>query len=172
MSRTSAGSSGGGEGAGAAGDLRRSKLAATGAALNGERHKIFGVKKNPRFAASARLGLKPPKGTFEFVTAETYKGGWTDNKRGGFGTLTQANGNKYEGEWSNGLRHGHGTQWASRGGALVKEYTGWWVANRREVRAHNARVGLRACMRVCVRACGRARTRGVVARAGERRVLL
>ncbi len=138
---------------------RRSKLGATAASLNGERHTIFGVKKNPRFAASVRLGVKPPRGAAEYATAETYKGGWVDNKRGGFGTLTQSNGNKYEGEWSAGMRHGHGTQWvAGPGRALVKLYSGWWASNKREASGTRVRGHAASCVCVCV-CLKRARTR-------------
>lgn len=93
---------------------------------------IYWVKKNKEFQKLKGMGMKQ-KGT-EYNVSGTYSGDWFDNKKDGFGTLTNSKtGGKYEGEWQADKRHGRGTQWEKFNGKLRKVYTGDWKNNKRDV---------------------------------------
>ena len=52
-------------------------------------------------------------GEFSHLPGSKYKGQWSQNKKEGFGTETDTNGNVYEGEFLNNVKEGKGTYYTS-----------------------------------------------------------
>ncbi len=93
---------------------------------NGVRASIFWTKKNEEKEKQDWAIAPSKKRVSPYRVGATYKGGWKNNKKHGFGVQIWDQGNKYEGEWANGKRSGSGMFWQMEGKRLRKVYSGKW----------------------------------------------
>ena len=69
-----------------------------------------------------KKGMFNGKGVMKFTNSAIYKGDFIDDKKEGYGTLTQRNGNSYEGNFLNDKKHGTGTLRFISGATIETEW--------------------------------------------------
>lgn len=97
---------------------------------SGHRATIYDIQRDPQLKKKDVIRDKT-KVVFPFISGNSYKGDWVDDKKEGFGTMMSVDGSKYEGEWVANQKHGRGTLYVLKKKKYVKKYVGEWYMNKR-----------------------------------------